>query len=152
MTSTPLMLSAAAFIVVSAVSAAAAPAYVASTVNLRSGPGTGYEIVTKIPGSALVDANNCINGWCEVIWQGKTGFAIATALDTSGRVPGRAAAVRRAPVSAPGAYLDDEVGVADPPVYVGGPVYYGYYPYRYRPYGYYGYRGHWGYRGYRRRW
>jgi uncharacterized protein YgiM (DUF1202 family) len=151
MTWTRSTLSAAA-LVLSAASAAGAPASVTSTVNLRSGPGTGYEIVAKIPGMALVDANNCINGWCEVSWQGKTGFAIATALDLSGRAPGRAA-VRQAPLPAPGAYLDDEAVVAGPPVYYGGPVYYGYYPYRYRPYGYYGYRRYWGYRGgYRRRW
>ena len=150
MTSTGLALGAGALIALSATSAIATPAYVTSTVNLRSGPGTGYEILAKIPGSALVDATSCINGWCEVAWQGRNGFAIATALDMSGRVPARAA-VRRAPPPA-GGYLDDEVVMADPPVYYGGPVYYGYYPYRYRPYGYYGYRSPWGYRGYRRRW
>jgi len=34
--------------------AAAKPAYVASTVNLRAAPGTGSEIVAKIPGGSLV--------------------------------------------------------------------------------------------------
>jgi hypothetical protein len=74
--------------------AAAKPAYVASTVNLRAAPGTGSEIVAKIPGGSLVDASACDGGWCEIAWQDKRGFAIRTALDMSGRVPQqRAAAV-----------------------------------------------------------
>lgn len=127
----------------SAVSAIATPAYVASTVNLRSGAGTTNEIVAKIPGGSLVEANNCNDGWCEVAWQGKNGFAIATALDMSGRVPARSAARRSA--RSPTVYEDDEV-VVSPPVYYGGPVIYPYYAYR--PYGFYGYRGYgYGYRG-----
>jgi hypothetical protein len=80
--------------------ALAKPAYVASTVNLRAAPGTGSEIVAKIPGGSLVEASACDEGWCEISWQDKKGFAIQTALDMSGRVPpvrpiGRARAVRR---------------------------------------------------------
>ncbi|MBM3530978.1 MAG: hypothetical protein FJX62_23110 [Alphaproteobacteria bacterium] len=123
--------------------AAAAPAYVKSTVNLRSGAGTTNEILTKIPAGSLVDAGTCSDGWCEIDWQGKKGYAIQTAIDTSGRVPGAGA-------SAPGPrayagppvrrriYVDD-----DPPVYYvrPRPYYYGY-PY-YRPY--WGYRRAWRY-------
>ena len=89
MTPTRLTICAATLVLLSAASATAEPAYVASTVNLRAGAGTGNEIVAKIPGGSLVDAANC-SEWCEVEWQGKKGFAIATALDRSGRVPGRA--------------------------------------------------------------
>ncbi|MGB7578498.1 MAG: hypothetical protein WBM16_11420, partial [Pseudolabrys sp.] len=39
--------------------ALAKPAYVASTVNLRAAPGTGSEIVAKIPGGSLVEASAC---------------------------------------------------------------------------------------------
>ena len=129
-------------LLLSAATAGAAPAYVASTVNLRAGAGTDTEIVGKIPAGSLVDAANC-SEWCEVEWQGKKGFAIATAFDRSGRVPApRAAARRIAPP--PGAYVED-----DDYVPVGPPVVYGapgpYYGYGYRPYGW-GY----GYRGYRR--
>jgi len=46
--------------------------------------GTANEIVSKIPGGSLVDASNCNDGWCEVDWQGKKGFAIASALDRNG--------------------------------------------------------------------
>ncbi len=154
MTSSRLTICAATLVLLSAAAATAEPAYVASTVNLRTAAGTGNEIIAKIPGGSLVDVANC-SEWCEVEWQGKKGFAIATALDRSGRVPGPRSATRRAaPVAgavAPGAYVEDDdyVPVSPPAVYaVPGPYYYGY---GYR--GYYGWRGGYGYgyrRGYRR--
>ena len=117
----------------SAVPALAKPAYVASTVNLRSGPGTGNGVVGKIPGGSLVDADNCTDGWCAVTWQDKSGFAIQSALDLSGRVPRRA--------GPPPGYAEgpDEV-VEGPPVYYDPPppVYYG--PYYGR---YWGWRHRW---------
>jgi uncharacterized protein YraI len=64
--------------------AAAEPATVASTVNLRSGAGTGTSIVGKIPGGSRIEASNC-SEWCEVEWQGKKGFVIAASLDRAGR-------------------------------------------------------------------
>jgi uncharacterized protein YraI len=152
MTPPRLTICAATLVLLSAASATAEPAYVASTVNLRAAAGTGNEIVAKIPTGSLVDASNC-SEWCEVEWQGKKGFAIATALDRSGRVPAPRAATRRAaPVAgavAPAAYVEDDdyVPVSPPAVYaVPGPYDYGY---GYR--GYYGWRGGYGYRrGYRR--
>ena len=141
-----LTICAASLVLLSGASATAEPAYVASTVNLRSAAGTGNEIVAKIPGGSLVDATNC-GEWCEVEWQGKKGFAIATALDRSGRVPGPRAATRRAAPVAGAVVEDDYVPVGPPAVYAApGPYYYGY---GYR--GYYGWRGGYGYRrGYRR--
>ncbi len=136
-----------ALVLLSAASAAAEPAYVASTVNLRAGAGTNNEIVGKIPAGSLIDASNC-SEWCEVEWQGKKGFAIATALDRSGRVPGPRVTARRAPAAA---YVEDDYVPVGPPAVYGppGPYYYGY---RYRPYYGYGYRGYgYGY-GYRRGW
>ena len=130
---TRLAICAATLVLLSAATAAADPAYVASTVNLRAGAGTANEIIGKIPTGSLVDAANCTD-WCEVEWQGKKGFAIATALDRSGRVP----AARRA-VPPPGAaVVEDEYVPIAPPVVYGAPV-----PYYYG----YGYR-----RGYYRRW
>ena len=121
-------------LVVSAAPALAKPAYVASTVNLRAAPGTTSEIVAKIPGGSLIDANDCSEGWCAVTWQDKSGFAIQTALDMSGRVPRRAARPPAYPPRA-GYVVEDE------------PVYYGATaglllrrPY-YRPY--WGWRRHW---------
>jgi uncharacterized protein YraI len=74
-------------LVFSAMPAMAKPAYVGSTVNLRAAPGTKSDVITKIPGGSLIDAGECSEGWCEVTWQDKKGFAIQTALDLSGRVP-----------------------------------------------------------------
>ncbi|HZP77724.1 MAG TPA: SH3 domain-containing protein [Pseudolabrys sp.] len=112
------------FLSVGVASAAAKPAYVASTVNLRAAPGTTNEIVAKIPGGSLVDAGACTDGWCAVTWQDKEGFAIQTALDLSGRVPSRGPAAGPGPVAGP--YVVDEG-----PVYVAPGPYYaypGYYP------------------------
>jgi uncharacterized protein YraI len=126
-----------------AMPALAKPAYVASTLNLRAAPGTGSEIVTKIPGGSLVDAAGCDGGWCEVSWQDKKGFVIQTAIDMSGRVP-----QQRAAAAGP-AYRQVPRGqemVEDPEI-VGGPVYYDapppvvYYRPYYRPY--WGWRRHW---------
>jgi hypothetical protein len=151
MTFTRLAASIAAFVLLSAASAAAEPATVASTVNLRAGAATNTEIVAKIPGGSRVEASNC-SEWCEVEWQGKHGFAIATALDRSGRPPAPRTAARRAPprgaAPPPGAYVEDDeddyVPVGPPVVYAPGPYYYG------GPF--YGPRWGWGY-GYRgRRW
>jgi hypothetical protein len=123
--------------------AAAKPAYVASTVNLRAAPGTTSEVITKIPGGSLVDADNCTDGWCAVTWQEKRGFAIQTSLDMSGRVPARRAA------NGPGPRGPVYTEGPDYPEYEGAPAYY----YGPRPYyyGYYGhYYGHYYGRGYRR--
>lgn len=113
-----------------ATGALAKPAYVASTVNLRVAPGTTSEVVGKIPGGSLIDAGECSEGWCAVTWQDKSGFAIQTALDLSGRVPQQRRAARR-PV-----YVEEPEYVEGPPVYYEpGPVYYGYGPYYRRPWG-----------------
>lgn len=138
-----------AALVALSVSASAAPAYVKSTVNLRSGPDTSNAIVGRIPAGSLVEADDC-SDWCAVTWQGKSGYAIKSALDTSGRVPPSRRVARTAP---PAAVYDDD-DMVDPPVYFGpAPYYYGYrFPY-YRPFGY-RYRPYYGYRygGWRRRW
>jgi uncharacterized protein YraI len=111
----------------------AKPAYVSSTVNLRAAPGTTSEIVDKIPGGSLLDVGDCTEGWCAVTWQSKSGFAIETALDMSGRVPQQRRVVRR-PLYGPD-YIDaPPVYYAPPPPMYVRPYYYG------RPY--YGHRWH----------
>jgi hypothetical protein len=132
--------------------AAAKPGFASSTVNLRAEANTTSAVVTKIPGGSLIDVGDCTDGWCAVTFQGQNGFAIATALDTTGRVTRRAAARRAAPGDdfepvAPG--YGPAYAVAPPPA-----VYYGASPYWYgRPY-WYGPRPYWGYRRYGgwRRW
>lgn len=119
-----------------ATGALAKPAFVASTVNLRAAPGTTSEIVAKIPGGSLIDAGECTGGWCAVTFQDKSGFAIQSALDMSGRVP-QPRAVR------PPIYQDEpDYVIEGPPVYYGPPppYYYSYGPY-YRRHG--GWRHRW---------
>jgi uncharacterized protein YraI len=103
-----------AVLLASAGFAVAKPAVVLATVNLRAAPGTTNEILAKIPGGSLVEADNCTDGWCAVTWQDKSGFAIQTALDLSGRVP---RSVARPPVYRRGpGYI-----VEGPPVYYDPP-------------------------------
>ena len=149
----------AALIVLSAATAAAGPAYVKSTVNLRAGPGTDQPILGKIPAGSMVEASNCETGWCAVDWQGRSGYAIGSVLDMSGRAPQAPRMARPAPVPPPAAMPveeDDDIDIAVGPSALYGPpaLVYGY-PYSYyRPFGYYRYRPYrYGYRGgYRRRW
>lgn len=145
---------AAVLVALSAQGAAAAPALVTANVNLRQGPGTTYQIITTIPGGSTVDVAGCSGEWCQVAWQGRSGYAIATTLDT-----GNGPAAQGGPGAGPVPGDDVPVpayGPAPPPVVVvPSPYYYGYGPYYGYGYGYRGgyYRGY-GYRGgyYRRRW
>lgn len=120
-----------ASLLVVATGAFAKPAYVASTVNLRAAPGTTSEIVDKIPGGSLLDVGDCSEGWCAVTWQSKSGFAIETALDMSGRVPQQRRVVRR-PLPGPDYYDEPPVYYAPPPPVYVRPYYYGrpYYSHR----------------------
>ncbi|MGA9321016.1 MAG: SH3 domain-containing protein, partial [Xanthobacteraceae bacterium] len=76
-----IALGTAALIALSAVAAQAAPALATKNVNMRQGPGTSYPLVTTIPGGSTVDVSGCHGGWCTVVWQGRTGYAIATSFD-----------------------------------------------------------------------
>jgi hypothetical protein len=137
-----------ALLALSSACASAAPGVVNTTVNLRQGPGTTTEIVTKIPGGSAVDVAGCSGEWCQVSYAGKKGYVIATALGQGGPPP---AAGGPPPGAPPPGYVPPP-GYIPPPVYAGPPPYpYGYYgPYYGGPY-YYGggccWRGGWG-----RRW
>jgi uncharacterized protein YraI len=115
-----------ASLILSATIAAAAPAFVLSNVNLRSGPATTNSVVVLIPAGATVEATDCKDGWCTVTWQDKSGFAIQTALDTSGRPHPVYSAAAPAPAPAPGYAVAPPVYAGPPVVYYGpGPYYYG---------------------------
>jgi len=137
------LLCAGAFALLLTASAAAKPATAITTVNLRAEANTTSAILSKIPGGARLEIGDCTEGWCAVTFQGMSGFAIATALDTTGRV------VRRAPARPPGVGPDDDfepVAPGNGPAYAVAPppvVYYGPRPY-WGPY--YGYRRYWGWR------
>lgn len=135
------LLCACVFVILAAASVSAKPGIAVTTVNLRANPDTASEVLGKIPGGSRLYVGDCANGWCAVTWAGKSGHAIATALDRSGRVR----AVRRPIPGAPGYDPDDDFVPAPgygAPAY-GPAVVYGPRPY-YGPPGYYGYGGYWG--------
>ena len=66
--------------------AAASPAISETDLNMRTGPGTEYGVVTVIPGGATVDVAGCGGGWCDVAWAGYSGYASAGYLDAMGGV------------------------------------------------------------------
>src|SRR5215831_9299087 len=55
----------------------AGSAAVIANVNLRSGPGTDSDVVTTIPAGSTVRVTSCSGEWCEVTWNGRSGYAIA---------------------------------------------------------------------------
>ncbi len=50
-----------------------------SSVNLRSGPSTGYAVVTVVPGGAHLTMLGCTadSNWCSVSWGGVSGWVSA---------------------------------------------------------------------------
>ncbi|MGA8357547.1 MAG: SH3 domain-containing protein, partial [Xanthobacteraceae bacterium] len=108
------------------------PAAVNINVNLRQGPGTNYPIVITIPAGAPVAVAGCSGAWCQVTFQGQSGYIIATSL---GAPP---------PRPYPPGYPPPPPPLYPPPYY--GPPPYGYYgpgPY-WRHGGYYGgWHRHW---------
>jgi uncharacterized protein YraI len=79
---------------------AANAAVVTGDLNLRSGPGTGYNVIDTMPAGSRVDILGCTGSWCEVAFGGMTGYASASYLGGGSQ-----------------AYA------AAPPVYVEPPVY-----------------------------
>lgn len=135
---TRLLFCAGALILVSASGASAATAYAITNVNLRAGPATTNEIVGRIPGGSKIETTDCKDGWCGANWNGKSGFVIQTAIDTSGRPPARHAA--RTYYQGGEEYVGSEYAEGPPAYYAPGPYYYG------PPAVYYGgpyYRGGW---------
>jgi hypothetical protein len=120
--------------------ARARSAAVTATVNLRSGPGTDSEIITTIPARSTVRVTGCSGEWCELTWNGRSGYAIARNLSIG--APRQAGAYGPRP-GYPGGYRPGpQPGYADgygpeppavyqapgyyaPPAVVYGPTYYG---------------------------
>jgi hypothetical protein len=125
-------------------------AMVSAKVNLRSGPGTESEILATIPAGSSVRVGECEGEWCQVSWNGQSGYAIARNLNLGGSrhagiYPGQPGYQPAQPGYQPGYPTDDGLpGYA--PGYYGPPVVYG--PaYYYGPRVYYGpgwgWRRHW---------
>ncbi|MBY6242448.1 SH3 domain-containing protein [Methylosinus sp. Sm6] len=74
----------AAFFVLVAAMASAAPRIATDFSNMRSGPGAKWPVVAQIPAGAKVQLDNCGPGWkrdwCQVHFKGKRGFVPANTL------------------------------------------------------------------------
>lgn len=57
--------------------------YTTANLNLRTGPGTGYAIILTIPSGAQVQVHSTANGWSNVTYSGRTGYASATYLSST---------------------------------------------------------------------
>ena len=72
----PIRLLVSATAVLFSVGIASAATLVADAdVNLRSGPGTQYPVITVIPDGAAVDVRRCDDGWCRVHYGADAGWA-----------------------------------------------------------------------------
>lgn len=69
------------------VTASAASAYASSSVNVRSGPGTGYPVVDTLRRGERVEIDYCRGVWCAVEKSGPDGWVNANYLtqDRRGR-------------------------------------------------------------------
>jgi uncharacterized protein YraI len=77
---------AAGLLLMSAGAASAAPALVTGDLNLRSGPGTNFGVISVLPGGATVNVLGCGGGWCRIAWRGAGGYGYASSnyLDLGG--------------------------------------------------------------------
>ncbi len=63
----------------------AAPGVVTSNVNVRSGPGTNYAVVTAITSGTRVDVQRCDRGFCQIEARRISGWVSAQYLSAGGR-------------------------------------------------------------------
>lgn len=63
-------------------SAQAAPGFTTNSIELRSGPGTGYPTVGIIENNSAVEVNGCLQSWswCDVSIGGDRGWVSGSAL------------------------------------------------------------------------
>jgi uncharacterized protein YraI len=80
------LLGAAAVLALSTGIAAAAPAEIERSGNVRSGPGTGYRVVATLPAGSVVDVGSCTGSWCRVAFEGGEGY-MARSLLALGAAP-----------------------------------------------------------------
>lgn len=64
----------------------ASAAYAVRAVNERAGPGTGYAVLATIPAGSYVAVHSCASSWCQVTWQGITGWVSARYIGAGGAV------------------------------------------------------------------
>jgi uncharacterized protein YraI len=60
-------------------------AFATATVNVRSGPGTGYRVVDALRPGEAVEIRNCSGNWCHVIKSGPDGWVAKSYLGTAAK-------------------------------------------------------------------
>lgn len=85
-------------------SALAYPATAIQDLNLRAGGGVEFEIIDVIDGGDVVDVMDCLEGWCQLSYEGQIGFASAAYLSGASRA---AVGPRVYYAPAPDYYYDD---------------------------------------------
>ncbi|SDG49619.1 SH3 domain-containing protein [Pelagibacterium luteolum] len=77
---------AALFLAVMTVGASAWEAYATASVNVRSGPSTGYQVIDVLQRNQVVDVEYCRSGWCFVDTgrYGRTGWVSQNYLAQAG--------------------------------------------------------------------
>ena len=75
---------AATAVVVFLPAAQAAPGTVTSNVNVRSGPGTEYQVVDTVRRGTQVDVQQCQGSWCYIVKSGPDGWVSANYLSAGG--------------------------------------------------------------------
>jgi len=92
MTLKTILFGAASALVLSAGAANAVPATAETSLNVRSGPGTQYEVLGTIRAGETVNARDCTGSWCRVSFSGGSGFASRSYLAMGGGGPAVAVA------------------------------------------------------------
>lgn len=62
--------------------------YTTDELNLRTGPGTGYEIILAMPAGSKVEMLSASDGWAKVTYEGTTGYASTAYLTSTAPGPG----------------------------------------------------------------
>jgi uncharacterized protein YraI len=88
-----------------AIPAAAEAAYTASSVNLRTGPGTNYGIIVTLPAGTYVAVGSCQYGWCSVSTNGYNGWIASSYIGGGGPPSYPQTYVYQAPPPPPTVYI-----------------------------------------------
>jgi uncharacterized protein YraI len=104
------MTGAAALLALSTGIAAAVPAPVERTANVRAGPGTGYPVVATLRRGTVVDVEGCTGGWCVVDWSGGQGYMARSVLALGDAPPAVAVVPGPTYYQGPSYYYDDYPG------------------------------------------
>lgn len=109
----------------------ASPGSAIGNVNMRTGPGTQYGVITTIPAGAPIEVFGC-QSWCQVAYAGQQGYVSGSYVSTAYAPAPPPAPIVTAP---PAYYAPAPLYVTPPPGYWRTP-YAGYYVNRHPYYPY----------------